>query len=203
VTPKEIDGAQEKGFEGELIARLSQAIVGLPVGEKQTIEVKAENLPEQQKGVWLIKMARVRTRVKEMHFTPEEYESKTGNKPEVGRKFTFDPALPGRVESVTDKEVIVRFSGENGKEVSTPLGKGVIVERPDHYDIVVDAKPGSLIRSGELIGRVLTADDRDITIDFGNPFGGESLKCDVLIESAQPGTEEKTPAGEKVSAKNE
>ena len=102
--------------------------------------------------------------------------------------------MPGRVESVTDKEVIVRFSGENGKQVLTPLGKGTIKELPDRFEIVIDAKQGDLIRSGELIGRVLITDDRDITIDFGHPFGGESLKCDLLIKSVKPGMEEKKPA---------
>ena len=201
VTPTGLEGVKEKGLEGEVLTRLSQAIVGLPVGEKQTLEMKAEAFPEQQKGAWLMKMARVRSRVKEMHFTPEEYESKTGNKPEVGRKFTFDPALPGRVDTVTDKEVIVRFSGENGKVVSTPLGKGTIVVKPHHYEIVIDAKPGNLIRTEALVGRVIFVDDRDITIDFGHPFGGETLGCDVLVQSAKPGTAEKAPAAKETSAK--
>ncbi len=187
--PVEMQGVQEKGFEGEILSQLSKAIVGLPIGEKQTLELRTERLPERQKDEHLLKMARVRQRAKEMRFTPEEYKAKTGKEPQLGRAFVLDPALPGKIESVNEKEVIVRFSPEPGKEVTTPFGKGIVRELPDRYEIVIDARVGRMVRSGTLIGRIVDVNDREISIDYSHPFGGEPLLCDVLVESVKRGAQ--------------
>ncbi|MGD0230324.1 MAG: hypothetical protein ABSC19_08195 [Syntrophorhabdales bacterium] len=177
---------QERSMEEEILARLSGAIVGMRTGEKQTREIKAERRPEQKKDEYFLKMARVRQRAKEMRFALEDYKSRTGRTPEVGQPFTIDPAVPGKVASVTKKEVVVRFSAEAGSRVATPLGKGTVKELADHYEITIDAHPGDLVRTGGLVGRVVGVDDRFISIDYGHPFGGEPLSCDILVEPVKP-----------------
>jgi hypothetical protein len=126
-----------------------------------------------------------------MRFTPDGYEARTGNKPQVDQTFLIDETFPGKVESVTDKEVIVRLSPESRKEVVTPFGRGTIRELLDGYEIVIDARPGSLVRSGGFIGRITNVDDREITVDYTNPFGRETLVCDVLVESIKSASQEK------------
>ena len=179
------DKPGEGGLEGEILRQLSVAAVGREIGKKQAVEIRAERLPEQTKGEWVAKIARVRERPKEMRFTPEEYKAKTGNEPQLGRTFIHDPALPGKVEVVNEKEVIVRFAPQNGTEVMTPFGKGNVRELPDRYEIVIDAQPGSLVRTAALVGRIVDVDDREITIDYSDPFGGEPLLCDLLVESVK------------------
>lgn len=184
--PEQAPSFPYKGLENEVIYQMSSAVVGLPIGEKQTLEIKAERLPEQQPGEHLVKISRVRRREKEMRFTPDQYEASTGRAAEVGRAFLYDPALPGEVESVSDTEVVVQFAPEPGKEVTTAFGKATVREQPDCYEIVIDARPGDLVRTGGIVGRIVEVDDKEITIDYGHPFGGGALLCDVVIESVSP-----------------
>jgi len=174
-----------RGLEDEILNQLSGAVIGMPVGEKQTREIKAERLMEEKKGDYVLQIARVRSRVKEMRFTPEEYKSRTGKAAELGRPFVIDPAVPGKVASLTPSEVVVRFFAHSGDKVATPFGEGIVRELPDRYEIVIDARPGALVRSGGLTGRITSVDDRFISLDYGHPFGGEALLCDVLVESVQ------------------
>lgn len=198
--PAGLEKKEAKGFEGEIVYQLSHGIVGFSIGEKRTLELKAERPAEDKPGESRIRIARVRTRAKEMKIAPEEYKMLMGKDAEVGQAFIHDPALPGRVESVDEKEVVVRFAAEEGKEVKTPFGKGILHEKPDHYEIVIDARPGTLVRTGGLVGRITAVSDRDIAIDYGHPFGGESLLCEVEVESAKPGAEAVPPT--KANAQN-
>ena len=159
------DSNGERGLEGEIVHQLSGAIVGLSVGEWKTREIRAERLQERTKGDYFIQVARVRQRVKEMRFTPEEYKSRTGKAAEVGQSFVLDPAVPGRVSSVTASEVVVRFFAKTGDKVTTPFGEGIIRELPDKYEIVIDARAGGLLRSGGLVGLITSVDDHFISID--------------------------------------
>jgi len=125
--------------------------------------------------------------VKEVHITPDEYLSRTGKAPEVGQPFITDPAVPGKVASVTESDVVVRFFAKAGDKVATPFGEGTVKELPDKYEIVIDAHTGAFVRSGGYVGRITNVDDRFITVDYSYPFGGEPLFCDILVESAEPG----------------
>jgi len=171
------------GFESWLLYRLSSVLVGLTKGEKTTIEINAERLDEHEKGEHSIKMARIRQRPKEVRMTPEEYRNRTGKTPEPGQTYTIDPAFPGKVFSTTENEVLIGFNPENKTKVVTPLGEGAVKEHSDRFDVVINAQPGTLVRSGGIVGRIVNIDERFITIDYGHPFGGETLFCDVLVLS--------------------
>ncbi len=183
--PEELRGSPEKGFEGEVLGRLSRAIIGLPFGGKHSVDLVADRLPEGQKDEYFLKMARVRQRGKEMRFTPQEYRAKAGKDAEVGKELVIDPAIPGIIASVNEKEVVVRFAPSD-REVNTPLGRGTVRELPDKYEIVINARPGDLVRSRGWIGRIVAVDDRYISIDYGHPFGGEALRCEVTVELTKP-----------------
>jgi FKBP-type peptidyl-prolyl cis-trans isomerase 2 len=110
-----------------------------------------------------------------------DYEFRAKRPPEVGQEFTYDPDFPGRVESVTDTEVIVRLFATPGAVIETPFGPGRIREEGRDYKMDIDARKGALVRAGDMTGRISDVDDRIITIDFGNAFGGETLLCDVTV----------------------
>jgi hypothetical protein len=182
------DSNKERGLEEEIIHQLSGVIVGLPVGESQTREIQTGRRQEKKKDDYFLQMARVRQRAKEMRFTPDEYKFRTGKAAEVGQPFVIDPAVPGRVSSVTASEVVVRFFAKGGDKVPTPFGEGTVKELSDRYEITIDAHPGSLVRSGGYVGIITGVDDRFISIDYSYPFGGEALLCDILVESVKPNT---------------
>lgn len=174
-----------RGFEGEISRQLGPKLVGMAVGERRVLDV-ASGVPAGLKHEdRFLQMARVRQRPKFLRMTPEEYKMRTQKDPQVDQAYVIDPAVPGKVVSVDEKEVVIQFSAQPGQEVKTPLGKGVIREAEKHWEIVIDAKKGDLIRSGPMVGRIVEVDDRTITIDYGHPFGGEALSCEVEVVSIE------------------
>jgi len=179
------DTGSQRGFEAEIIYQLSKAIVGLKTGERQAVTIRAERLPETHKNENFLQIAKVRRRNKEVRLTPEEYRAKTGKTPQTGDSFIIDPAVPGKITSVTQGDVIITFFPA-AKVVATPFGEAAVRELADRYEIDIDAHTGTLVRTGPLVGRIVGVDDRFITIDYGHAFGGEPLTCDILVEPARP-----------------
>lgn len=190
-------GEKERSFEDDIVALLAGQLTGLKEGETRHINLTAQDIPERKKDDYVISLARVRERPKEIKMTIDEYKSRTGMSPEAGKPFILDPFLDGKVESFTDKEVIVRFSTKEVSEIQTPFGAGRIREDADSFRIEIDAHKGSPVRSGHLVGRITEVDDKVMTVDYRNPFGSETLSCDVTVnkiteaETKKDGTVEK------------
>lgn len=177
----------ERGFESEIVALVAEAIEGMKVGETRLVELKAFRNNTKESSDQTIRMARVRRRPKEIRMSLDQYEKRTASPPEVGKPYIIDPAVPGEVVSVKENEVVIRFQATPGTNVATPLGNGIVRESADqkYYEIVLDAHIGSLVRSGGMVGRIVDVEERMITIDYGHPFGGEKLTCNVTIESVE------------------
>jgi FKBP-type peptidyl-prolyl cis-trans isomerase 2 len=170
---------------------LSEAVVGMRVGEERRLQLEADVPPGLAGGERFLEMARVRKRDKEKTMSAGLYAKFQKDKaPEVGQQIALAPGFTGTVTSVSGDQVALRVSAEPGTEIDTLFGKGTIFDRGDHYEIEIDARKGSLIRLGNLVGRVKEVDEALITTDFGHPFGGEVLVCDVKLE----GIERKAPA---------
>lgn len=173
---------KELAFEDEIVKHLAGAVTGMKEGESRTVSLTAQEAPERRPEDFVIKIAHVRVRAKEMRMSVDEYRSRIGKSPEVGQPVIFDPAVPGRVESVTPDEAVIRFSAQPGAVAPTPFGPGHIRETEKAYEIVIDARKGALVRSGPLVGRITDVDETFITIDYRNPFGNEILVCDVAVD---------------------
>ena len=188
---------KETSFENDIVARLAGQLTGLKEGETRHLELTAQDIPERKKEDYVISLARVRERPKEIKMTIDEYKSRTGMSPETGKPFVSEPLIAGRVESVTDKDVIIRFSAKEGDEVQTPFGVGHIREEADSYKIDIDVRKGSLVRSAHLVGRITDVDDKVMIIDYRNPFGGETLSCDVTVNKITEAEAKKNTTVEK------
>jgi FKBP-type peptidyl-prolyl cis-trans isomerase 2 len=185
VTAGESFGAKTfpASFEDEMVSRISISLVGMTPGETRTMEIRSErpaNVPEKEQ---FLQMALVRQRPKELTITRDEYKSRRGKEPEVGADYTLDPLIPGKVASVSENEVLVRFSAQPGTVVETPFGKGTIRENSNQYEIVIDAVKGRLVRTGPAVGCISDVQDRVFTVDYGHPFGGQPLSCEVRAEN--------------------
>jgi FKBP-type peptidyl-prolyl cis-trans isomerase 2 len=78
--------------------------------------------------------------------------------------------------------VTVRLFTTPGAVIETPFGPGRVREEGQDYKMDIEARKGALVRAAAMTGRISDVDDKVITIDFGNPFGGETLLCDVTVE---------------------
>nr|NJM04436.1 hypothetical protein [Desulfobacula sp.] len=61
----------------------------------------------------------------------------------------------------------------------------------DEVVVTIDAQEGDLARTGEVIGRVVKVTENTITVDWGHIFGGETLKCDVMVLEDEKPDEQK------------
>lgn len=175
-----------KPFETAVVERLAATAVGLREGDELTMTLTADRQAPESADQRPTRIARVRKREKEMRLTVDDYTARTGKKPEVGQPLTFDPLVPGTVSSVSDKEVVVQFAPTRREGLQLPFGPATIRETADRYEIVIDAKPGRLFRTGGLAGRVAAVDDEFITLDYSHPFAGETLDCRVKVVDVTP-----------------
>lgn len=173
---------KEWAFEDEIINRLSEVVVGMKEGENRTVTLTAEELSERTKEDYVVRMARKREQPKEMRMTIDEYRSRTGKSPEAGLPVITGSPVSGRVEAVTEGEVVIRLSAQAGNVLRTPFGPERILETGKAYEIVVDAREGELVRTAHLVGRISEVTENYFTLDYRNPFGGEKFICDVAVE---------------------
>ena len=168
-------------FEQEIIARLAPKLSGLKTGEQAQWVIAADRYPISSPNEKQVKMALVRKRDKEMRLTVEEYTTKTGKSPEVGQPFVLDKLVPGKIAEVSDKEVLIRFAPVAAQDLVTPFGPVTVRETANQYELVITAEIGHLLRTGPMVGRISAVDGVSMTIDYGHPFAGEKLNCDVKV----------------------
>jgi FKBP-type peptidyl-prolyl cis-trans isomerase 2 len=179
---------KNSSFEDDIITRLSQLVVGLKEGDERKVILTAAVAEGSASSDGVLKMAKVRQRPKELRMPREQFVANTRSQPELGKEFTLDPLFPGRVTEITDTEVVVRFRlKDEVTETSTPFGEGTISETSSGYEIHIDAKQGRLVRSGPIVGRISQVDEKSITVDYRDHFGGESLACELHVVKVEPG----------------
>ena len=173
---------EQRSLEEEISNQLALTVVDMKEGDTRTMEIKAENAPAWEAYRYIARLTRVRTRPKEMKMPKGDYEYRAQRSPEVGQEFSYDPDFRGKVVSVSDQEVTIRFFATPGAIIDTPFGPGRIREEGQNYKVDIDAHKGALVRAGSMVGRISDVDDKIITVDFGNAFGGETLLCNVTVE---------------------
>ncbi len=182
-----------KNFEAQVANELLAAVVRREPGEYRNVELKMKPVYSATPGQNDLPMALVRKRPKEMTIPLSEYKAHFGGDAQVGAPYVRDPAVPGKVESVTESNVIVKFEAKPGTVVQTPVGKGTIRDGGDHWEIVIDAQVGRLLRTGPLVGRISQITKDVFIIDFGAPFKDEPLQCDFTVNrvKSEPAAEQK------------
>lgn len=173
------------GFEGMIRKQIADQLVGLAARDSHTLSLTYDASTNRRKEPQAIRMARVRRRPKIQRMTPDQYELQKKKPASVGDDFTIDPAVPGKVVSVSEKEVVIQFTAKSGTQVNTPFGPGTIREGEHAWEILVDAEQGQLVRTGEMIGRITDADERGFTVDYSHPYGFESLSCKATADIIQ------------------
>jgi FKBP-type peptidyl-prolyl cis-trans isomerase 2 len=169
-----------QGFDEALTAALTRQVVGLSPDSSQRVEVTAATdaaLPRHER---FIDLARVRTRSKDLTTTLPEYEAKTGKAPEIGDIVAFEAGMTGQVVEIAGGQVTFRLEAEPGTVLATTFGPARVRDAGDHFEIDIEAEEGGLVRTGPLVGRIVNVTASMFTLDFGHPFGGEALRCEVI-----------------------
>jgi FKBP-type peptidyl-prolyl cis-trans isomerase 2 len=169
-------------FLDEIVARIAASLPGMTPGKTQTIEIRSERPTDVPEKEQFLELSRIRQWPKEIRMTRDEFKIRAGKDAEAGAECSLDPIMPGKVVSVTENEVLVQPAAKAGSEVETPLGKAIVHENGDKIEAVIEADKGTLVRMGPVVGRISDTKEETFTIDFGNPFGGGPLTCEVKAE---------------------
>jgi len=190
IAGKDVEGM---GVRGDLYVELAnlaaRSVVGMSYGETRRMTFTADPVPGTDGKPRQLPMARVRQRPRQLEMSREEYANRFGNSAVIGGKIFLYPGIPGMVTGITDNNVTIKGTAVTGSVIPTPFGSGTIRERDDGYEIEIDAKAGTITRSGPLLGRIVSVNDRMFIIDYTQPFAGEALTCDIrALEAAEPVT---------------
>jgi FKBP-type peptidyl-prolyl cis-trans isomerase 2 len=173
-----------KTFQPVLLEQLHKVAEGLDIGEKKKVSVETEpqlDVPAEERNMQL---SRVKTFPKEMRYARDAFPHMTASEAKLGASVNLHRALEGRVVSIDEKEVVVSFTPLSDRPLEGPFGDYMIHDKGDHYEIEIDARVGSLVRVGPLVGRISEVGPTIFNIDYSHPFGGERLTCDVAVGPA-------------------
>jgi hypothetical protein len=174
------------GFIAELHRLLAAELNGWENGRQKVIQLTAEALENLPPNARYSRLAKVRRRPKQTRMQAERYTLIAGKEPEVGDRFVSDFSLKGEITGISGDQVDIQLTGVDGSEVVTPLGKGILHEDGDYYALAIQVAEGQLIRTGDVIGRIVDVDDNMFVIDYGYSLGGMDLTCHVRVEAIEP-----------------
>lgn len=186
VTAGESYGPQDfpVAFENEIISKIAQSLVGKTAGQKDSIEIRSMAPTGVPKKSQLLQLARIRLRPLEIQMTVGAYKARFKKAPKVGAAYLLDPLIPYNIASVSKGIVVIRPSVKPGQTIQTGFGKATFRVNGKQLELVFDAQKGSLVRMGINVGRISDVRDNMFTVDFGNPFGGEPLMCEVTANES-------------------
>jgi hypothetical protein len=190
IAGKDVEGRGVRGdFDVELANRAARSVVGMTYGETKRVTFTADPVPGADGKPRQLPMARVRQRPRQLEMSRAEYANRFGKSPEIGQKVFLSSGIPGMVTGIVDSNVTIKGMAVSGSEIVTPFGSGIISEKDDRYEIEIDAKVGTITRSGPLLGRIISVNDRMFIIDYTQPFAGEALSCHLqALEAAELAT---------------
>lgn len=172
-----------KTFNNELAARLSEAIVGMRVGESASLTFKAPVPAGMKKGDRYITLSRIRTLQKTMVRDKSMFSERLRDTLYVGQDFPNAVGLTTKITSIKDEEVTLEYVGSDGDRIETPWGTGILHATDDELKLELNPRVGRLVRTGPYVGRIISVEDKVYTLDFGFPFGNEMIICDISVIS--------------------
>ncbi len=172
-----------KAFENELAAKLSKAIVGMRVGQSTSVTLTAlvtEGLKEDERYITL---SRKRIIPKKMIRPKNQFVIDVNKEPVIGLEVPTAIGLTARIVSVKGDDVEVIFVGKQGDQIETPWGKGVLHDQGEKWRLELEPHVGRLVRTGNYVGRISLVQADRYKVDFGFPFGNETIVCDISVVS--------------------
>lgn len=181
--PYRADKRGPTGVQGAIEGLLAERIAGLEPKKTHLLELRTEAPPMPDSERYLT-LARVMQRPLERWFDLPYFRNATGQEPEPGMIVFRDSEMPWEVTAVNEEKVQVRFLLKDGDAIRMPFGPGIVRVKEDHVDVHLQVKEGDLLRTAGYVGRIVKMGEKTFEVDFGHPFGGQDLTCEVFAENA-------------------
>ena len=177
-----------KKLEPELLTKIALQLPGMEIGKETEILLRSD-IPEGmiEKNRYRI-IEKVRKAPKMKFFTIVQYQKIFGDPlPEPGDIIPFNGKAVFKVNEVSQKRISLEAISER-IESKTDLGRAVTQIEGDMVVTTIMAVPGTIVKTGPVIGEITEVTDDTIKVDYGHPFAGRTLKCRVkaLEEGHQP-----------------
>ena len=170
-----------KSFNRMLTAKLSEALVGMKVGENVILTFHApvpKELPEEERYITLTTNRKVD---KKVSGPKSAFIEKGKPGPLLGQEIIEANGVIRKITAVNEDTVELAITGKDGDTVDTPWGKGIMHDEGQEWRLEIIPRIGRLVRIGPYVGRINSVQKDRYTVDFGCPFGNESIECDISI----------------------
>ena len=172
-------------FETEVRAQLADRVIGLPYDQVRRVTIASQVSEELEKENRYISFERVRTKPLFQKVSREHYVRGQGQEPVVGGRLSKGGMEYAKVVAVEGEEVTLEVLADQPLEVDTPWGKAVSVRKGDQVQTTIDAKVGTIVRTGGALGRITEVNETRFVVDYGHPFAYETLSCEVMPQRTE------------------
>jgi thioredoxin-related protein len=115
-------------------------------------------------------------------FSAEEYVKAFGGFPVKGKTVDYNAYVTGKVLEVSEKGAVVEFSSKTD-EIEERFGTTRIRQAGDRIEVSLTPKMGAEFSTKDRTGTIVSADDRQFTVDFSSPVAGKNIVFDVTVQS--------------------
>ncbi|MBU0481326.1 MAG: thioredoxin family protein [Proteobacteria bacterium] len=166
-------------FEEKIAHYINEMITTLPTGRPTALELQADVPPDIPTEERYLQMARQFKQPRKILLKQDYFKDRYHTDPARGMELDQETDFPGRVLEVTDEAITILYTVKAGATIATQFGPGQVREEGEEFIVSLNVAKGELVRTGPLLGQVIKTDEQTFTIDFGLPFGGETLYCEV------------------------
>lgn len=171
-------------LEGEIGAQISKKLPGKTVGVPFQAEIRSEVPPELADQERYMTMNAYLLEPKTQKVSLEFAREKLDRDPKPGDLFDKVDDVTVTVTRIEGEEVWLRVDIVDGGTLQTDWGKAVLEDIDEkRYRKILRPQIGDLVRTGPVIGRISDVKEQTYTVDYGHPFGGRTLVCDVVVRS--------------------
>jgi hypothetical protein len=187
VAGSECEPCRSNGKLPEMDKEIELQMTAFVVGKTEGLYPSVQLISEVPEGLHpetrFLRAARIQPREKESRMSRQRYVEQFGADPRIGEEWPQGPGFKLKLARIQGDTVIFRLIPDPSHEFDTPFGRATIVDKGNLYEVIIDAQEGRLVRMGNTVGRIVEVDESVFTVDFGHPFGGAILNCDIDIVS--------------------
>lgn len=168
------------GFAG-LFPGSGHAVLGMSIGEHQTITVPPENGFGPRDDGKIETYTRERVLPKTVRVPVDAYLKTFGSAPESGKEVRLSPYFPSRVTGVLDGVVMLENIVDDGGIIDEGFGTTAIAIKGDRIVITLDPTIGAPFEANDQKGIIVDKDDRHFYVDYNHSLAGKALVFDVEV----------------------
>ncbi len=160
---------------------LAHALVGKEKGKSLVVVLESRVPDKIEDSHRYRKIQRVRTVPRVQTIPCPIYQEAHGRLPEIGELFKENGQAHAEVIALDSDKITIKLITDPLVTVDTPWGKARTDGDEKEVRVTIEAEVGALIRTGGLIGRISEVNEKNIVVDYGLSFGGQTLNCTVEI----------------------